>query len=95
MDQQSVKAKLIEVLNEIQSDSGYASTSITGQTLPVSDLEGFDSIIWLDAIGMLANQLNVDIPANCNIFLSQDGKQPLTVDQSSALVYEIVQTGEA
>ena len=94
MDQQHVKAKLIEVLTEIQNDSGYEAVQITGQTCPALDLEGFDSIIWFDAIGMLAKQLDVNIPANCNIFFSEDGKQPLTVDESCALVCEIVRNGE-
>ena len=94
MSPEDVKIKLIEVLHEIQSDSGYETAPIVETTCPVTDLEGFDSPLWLDAIGMLAAKLNVEIPNGNNIFLSKDGKRRLTIDESAAVVCEIVQTGE-
>jgi hypothetical protein len=94
MSPEDVKVKLIEVLQEIQSDSGYEVTPIVGTTCPAIDLQGFDSPLWLDAIGMLAAKLDVEIPNGNNIFLSKDGKRQLTIDQSVAVVCEIVQRGE-
>ena len=91
MDHQHVQSKLIEVLNEIQSDSGYQASLITGATCPVNDLEGFDSIIWFDAIGMLANSLEISIPEGQNIFFSSEEKRPLTVDESCHLVCQLIQ----
>jgi len=89
-----MKVTLIEVLQEIQSDSGYQEVPISGSTCPVSDLQGFDSLLCIEAIGMLADKLNIEIPNSNNIFLSQDGKQWLTIDESVAVVCEIVNGGK-
>lgn len=94
MSPEDVKVKLIEVFQEIQSDSGYEATSITGKTCPMTDLEGFDSLLCIEAIGMLADKLGVEIPNDNNIFFSKDGKRWLTIDESVAVVCEIVQRGE-
>jgi hypothetical protein len=94
MSPKDVKDQFIEVLTEIQTDSGYGETPISGKTCPMTDLEGFDSLLCIEAINMLADKLNVDIPNSNNIFLSQDGKQWLTIDESVAVVCEIVNGGE-
>lgn len=60
----------------------------------MTDLEGFDSLLCIEAIGMLADKLDVEIPNSNNIFLSKDCKQWLTIDESIAVVCEIVNTGE-
>ncbi|MBE9095047.1 hypothetical protein [Tychonema sp. LEGE 07203] len=94
MNPKDVEVKLVEVLQEIQSDSGYDGSGIMRTTCPVNDLEGFDSKIWPVAIGMLASALNVNIPNNKNIFLSKDGKRRLTISESAAIVCESVNKGE-
>lgn len=93
MSSEDVEVKLIEVFQEIQSDSGYQATQITGTTCPITDLEGFDSLLCIEAIGMLADKLNVEIPNGNNIFLSEDGKRWLTIEESVAVVCEIVNRG--
>ncbi|GET43875.1 hypothetical protein [Microseira wollei] len=94
MNPKDVEAKLIEVLQDIQSDSGYDGSQIKGTTCPLSDLEGFDSMLWPVAIGMLASTLNANIPNDKNIFLSEDGKRQLSISESAAIVCEIVNKGE-
>lgn len=94
MSPEDVKVKLIEVLQEIQRDSGYKETSISEITCPITDLEGFDSLLCIEAIGMLADKLDVEIPNSNNIFLSKDGKRWLTIEESVAVVCEIVNRGE-
>lgn len=94
MSPEDVKTALIEVLQEIQSDSGYEETPITGKTCPITDLEGFDSLIGVEAMGMLADKLNVNIPNECYIFRSEDFQLELTIDESVAVVWEIVSRGE-
>ena len=89
MNQNEVEVKLIEVLQDIQSDSGYDGNKIAGTTCPLSDLEGFDSMLWPVAISILATMLNINIPNEKNIFLSEDGVQQLTISQSAVLVCEI------
>jgi acyl carrier protein len=93
MNPEDVKVALIQVLQEIQSDSGYEEAPISGATCP-SDLQGFDSLLCLEAIGMLADKLNMEIPNSHNIFFSEDGRRWFTIDESVAVVCEIVNKGE-
>jgi hypothetical protein len=95
MNPENVKTALIEVLQEIQCDSGFGVTPMSGKTCPISDIEGFDSPLWLDAIGMLAEKLGVNIPFSNNIFLSEDGQRQLTIDESVAVVCKVFQKGES
>ena len=89
MRAKDVQGAVIEVLQEIQSDSGFKERPIGGSTCPVKDLEGFDSPIWLDATGMISTKLGINIPLNHNIFVSH-GK-PLTIDESVAKICELIQ----
>ncbi len=90
MNPNEVEVKLIEVLQGIQSDSGYDGSSIVGTMRPLSgDLEGFDSMLWPVAISMLATELGINIPNDKNIFLSEDSKRRLTISESAAIVCEI------
>ncbi|WP_242047394.1 hypothetical protein [Coleofasciculus sp. FACHB-SPT36] len=61
----------------------------------MTDLKGFDSLLGVEAINMLADKLDVEIPSSYihKICLSQDGKQWLTLDESVAVVCEIVNRG--
>lgn len=94
MKPKDVEVKLVGVLQEIQSVSGYDGSGIMATTCPLNDLEGFDSMLWPVAIGMLATALEVKIPNNKNIFLSKDGKRQLTISESAAIVCESVNKGE-
>jgi hypothetical protein len=86
VDPAYVKSQLIEVLETIQRDSGFAPIPITGSTCPLDDLEGFDSKIAPVATVQLSEAISVMIPPQMNIFVSSDGLQHLTVDQIVAEV---------
>lgn len=90
MNQNEVEVKLIEVLQDIQSDGGYDRSQITGTTCPLRDLEGFDSMLCPVAISILATTLKINIPNEKNIFLSEDGVRQLTISQSAVVVCEIL-----
>ncbi len=94
MNEQDVQMNLINVLQSIQSDCGYDTSQIQGNTCPLKDLEGFDSMLWPAAISMLSSTIGVTIPNCSNIFLSQDGKRPLTINESAAMVCEIISREE-
>ncbi|MDJ0616017.1 MAG: hypothetical protein QNJ63_04565 [Calothrix sp. MO_192.B10] len=94
MTPEDVKVKLIEVLQEIQKDSGYEGQPITGTTCPIDDLGWFDSLLCPVAISMLATTLNANIPNDKNIFLSEDYKRRLTINESADVVCEIVSREE-
>lgn len=94
MNSKDVEVKLVEVLQDIQSTSGYSGNLISGTTCPLNDLEGFDSLLWLVAISMLATELSINIPNDINIFVSKDGKRRLTISESVAMVCKIAEKGE-
>lgn len=89
MDETNVTEKLIEVLQEIQRNSGYECDDIVAETCPLMDLEGFDSQLWPVAIGMLEKNLGVKIPKSKNIYVSEDGTQRLTIKESAAVVCKV------
>jgi hypothetical protein len=94
MTPENVKVKLIEVFKEIQSDSGYEGQPITETTCPINDLAWLDSYLCPVAITMLATELNVNIPNDKNIFLSEDCTRRLTINESADVVCEIVSKEE-
>ena len=92
MDPNIVKAKLIEVLQAVQSLSGEDCPEIDGTTRPVESLPKFTSKIWPVAAGMLGIALGKSIPCEANIFVDEQSKQPLAINQTVALVLKILET---
>ncbi|MGB3508457.1 MAG: hypothetical protein WBA93_04310 [Microcoleaceae cyanobacterium] len=93
MEQEEVENNLIEILQSIQSDSGYDAGNINGETRPFIDLEGFDSHIEVSAISTLSEKLPVNIPNDRHIFVSKDCQRLLSIKESAALVCEIISSG--
>ena len=90
MTPDKVMEQLVCVLQTIQSNSGLACPPLTGSFKPIDDLEGFGSPVWLSAITMLATALDITIPDDVNIFATEDGEEPLSLDETVALVCRIV-----
>ena len=91
MDPKNVKAKLIEVLTAVQTLSGLPCPTIDGGIRPVEALPKFTSKIWPVAAGMLGIALGQSIPCEANIFVDEQTKTPLTIDQTVALVMKLVE----
>ncbi len=69
MNSELVKAKLIEVLREIQRDGGYEDADLIHDGIvPLDDLDGFDSPLALVSIKRLTRGLGITIPKGKNIF---------------------------
>jgi len=69
MNPERVEEKLAEVLRKIQTDGGYHDADlISGQIVPLDELEGFDSKLALVSIKRLARSLGINIPKDKNIF---------------------------
>ena len=90
MNPEQVHEKLVEVLVEIQTDSGLEIPDIVGNLRPANDLPEFDSLIWPAATGMLAERLGIEIPNNENLFVSADGRHWRSIDEIVARVVELV-----
>lgn len=90
MDAGHVRKELITILGQIQLMSGLACPVLTGTTVPITDLDKFNSKIWPVASGMLAATLGVEIPNNVNIFSTRGScRAPLSIDETVAEVCRI------
>lgn len=95
MDPTDVKAKLVEVLQSVQSLSGEECPAIEGATKPVETLPEFTSKVWPVAAGMLGIALGKSIPCEANIFVDEQTKEPLAINQTVALVMKILKAQDA
>ncbi|GAY20379.1 hypothetical protein [Sphingobium fuliginis] len=95
MDANIIKAKLIEVLQSVQALSGEDCPAIDGGTKPAETLPKFTSKVWPVAAGMLGIALGKSIPCEANIFVDDDTKAPLAINQTVALVLKILEAQDA
>lgn len=95
MDANFVKAKLIEVLQSVQTLSGEDCPVIDGGMKPAEALPKFTSKVWPVAAGMLGIALGKSIPCETNIFVDDDTKIPLAINQTVALVLKILEAQDA
>lgn len=95
MSPDTVKAKLKEVLQNVQTLSGEACPAIDDATRPVEALPKFTSKVWPVAAGMLGLALGKTIPCETNIFVDEQSKTPLTINQTVALVVALLEKQEA
>lgn len=95
MDANVVKAKLIEVLQSVQTLSGEDCPTIDGATRPAETLPKFTSKVWPVAAGMLGIALGKSIPCEANIFVDEQTNEPLAINQTVALVLNILEAQDA
>ncbi|MXY21873.1 MAG: hypothetical protein F4Y49_11130 [Dehalococcoidia bacterium] len=81
MDKQQIVDKVVQTVAEIQEASGRSAVGIGLSTRPVGGLEDFDSLNGVEATVMLSESLGVNIPEDCNPFISKDGKRALSVGE--------------
>jgi len=93
MNAEATREVLIEVIAEIQKDSGVDPPEITDDLRPASDLEEFDSLVWPAATAVLAERLHVNIPDNENLFVSSDCRKFYTVREIIARIIKLANGG--
>ena len=81
MNPSTLKEKMIELLSEIQADSGLECPRLTGETKPVGDIPRFDSKIWPVATTLFSIEISASIPNNVNIFIDETSKLPRSIDE--------------
>ncbi len=95
MDTATLKQKLIEVLTQIQADSGLECPTLTGGTKPVENIPKFDSKVWPVATTILATEIGATIPNDVNIFVDETTKVPRSIDETVAFLCDLLnQQGE-
>lgn len=89
MEPANVKSKLIAVLQQVQALSGEDCPNLDDNTKPAEALKQFTSKIFPTATGLLSQAIGKNIPCEVNIFVDEQTKQPLAINQIVALVCKI------
>lgn len=86
MSPATMTAKIINVLSQIQADSGLECPMLTGATKPIKHLPKFDSKVWPVATTILAAEIGTTIPNDVNIFVDDTSKLPRSIEETAAFV---------
>jgi len=92
MDAALIRARLMEVLQDIQVTSELECPPLVGVTKPIEELPKFDSKIWPVAIGMLGAKLGISIANDVNIFRQEGSCIALTIDEIVAKVAKLAES---
>lgn len=81
MNIEVIKTKLKKVLENIQEISELECPLINDKTIPVRELPQFDSKIWPVATSLIADELEIIIPNDINIFCNEGSQDQLSIEQ--------------
>jgi acyl carrier protein len=91
MDRQEIRRALIEVLAEIQTETGETLVEIDEETRPIGELPGFDSLTAIEVTIELAHRLGLEIPYE-NIFVNAKGTRALRIREITERLYTTINT---
>jgi acyl carrier protein len=80
MSEAEVRTAVDEALAEVQALGGHEAPLIKDALAPIGQLEGFDSLLSIEATVMIEKKLGCNLDTE-SIFISEDGARSLTVDQ--------------
>jgi len=78
MDRKHLFQVITNTLTQIQEMSGREVPGITGRTVPIKDLPGFDSLTGLEFTVMLPSEFKLKEE---NLCVSEDGTRALCIDE--------------
>lgn len=79
---------VIEVVSDIQFNSGRQSIVLTGKSCPIGDLPGFDSLNGIEVTTELAYRLSYEFPVG-NLLIDETGNRALSIEEIATRVCEI------
>ena len=88
MDYVEVQSKVITVINEIQNSSGRPSLKVNGDTRPLADLQGFDSINAVESTLLFSEHLGCDIEPDIALFAR--GGRPRSISEITRELVKIM-----
>jgi len=90
MSTDDVRTIVIQVLQEVQTVSGREWNGIDASAAPVGTLDGFDSLCAVEATVLVEEKLGCRDLDVQSIFVSEDHKRALTVDEISLRISKIL-----
>jgi acyl carrier protein len=91
MDTNEAQLLVLAVLEEIQKSSGRAFSEVAPDDEPIGALDGFDSLTGIEATVMIEEKLGCNLDLE-SIFVSQDGRRALTLEQIAKRVAKLSRT---
>jgi hypothetical protein len=89
MSVDEIQTVLLEILREVQTLSGRPWSGLSPSAKPIGELDGFDSLSSVEATVMLEESLGWGDLEIESIFISEDGKRALTVDEIAQRLSEV------
>ena len=71
--------RIANTIKQVQEASGRTSVDVTTKTRPFLDIDGFDSMSGMEALVILSEALNVELPETT--FLVEAGESSPTVSE--------------
>ena len=88
MDNDKVMKVIAEVLANVQTSSGREAVLVTGNTCPIGDLDGFDSLNGVEASVELSERLGIDLPG-VNAFVNEEGSRALKISEIACNICKV------
>jgi len=82
---------VIEVVSDIQSHSGRPNITLTGKSLPIGDLPGFDSLNGIEVTTELAYRLGCEF-SDGNLLVDETGNRALSIAEIATRICETTNT---
>jgi len=86
----TIQAAVLDVLKEVQELSGRSFLSLTATARPIGALAGFDSLCSMEATVMVEQKLGCEPLGPSSLFISEDGKRALTLQEVSERIHKLV-----
>lgn len=85
MKQELVRQSVIEAILDIQRESGWPAQAIGGQTCPITDLPGFDSLNCVEATMLVSERLGVEI--EILPLINRTSRKALSINEIAAAIF--------
>lgn len=82
---------VIEVVSDIQSNSGRQHIVLTGESCPIGDLPGFDSLNGIEVTTELAYRLGCEFPDG-NLLIDETGNRALSIEEIATQICALAET---
>lgn len=81
MSEAEIQEVIEEVLAAVQGLGGHDATTIDAGVAPIGQLEGFDSLVSIEATVLIEDRLGVKLDTKSKSIFISDDKRSLTLDE--------------
>ena len=90
MSAEEIVVILFEVLKQVQEMSGRPVEDLTELDVPIGHLAGFDSLNSIEVTLLVEARLKCELPGNVSLFVSEDGRRALTVEEVAQRIKKLL-----